>query len=462
MHGKTDQIHHDGAASYAALPCALRGRSATTRSALERDTLPAALEVDVDAPATARSMGVRHRAPAATADAARRQSQIPSGIDPAPSTAQRATWLARELTSIGGGLPRMPAPGGQRGAGRPAQRHRHRPTAAMREAMAEAEVGDDVYGEDPTVNRLEERVAELLGKEAALFVPSGTWPTRSRCVATRSAATRASSAQRRARLALRGRRRRGARRRQLQPLEHGADGVARPARRDARDPARRRALRAARPGLPREHPQPGGGAGLSRADVRGVSRPRGARPARSTSTGRASSTPPWPPASLRRGRRAVARHGPVLPVQGAGRAGRLDGRRLDARPWRGRAAFRKMLGGGMRQAGVIAAAGLLALTDDGRPPGRGPRQRRRLAAGLAGLPGLRVQVPQTNIVFVDVEGERAQTLLPHLKSRGILATGLCTPALRHAPRCRRCRCTLAPSPPLRELTFDCLKAQEST
>lgn len=44
----------------------------------------------------------------------------------------------------------------------------------MREAMSEAEVGDDVYGEDPTVNRLQERVAELLGKEAALFVPSGT------------------------------------------------------------------------------------------------------------------------------------------------------------------------------------------------------------------------------------------------------------------------------------------------
>ncbi len=49
-----------------------------------------------------------------------------------------------------------------------------RPTAAMRQAMAEAEVGDDVYGEDPTVNRLEALVAELLGMEAALFVSSGT------------------------------------------------------------------------------------------------------------------------------------------------------------------------------------------------------------------------------------------------------------------------------------------------
>ncbi len=49
-----------------------------------------------------------------------------------------------------------------------------RPTAAMRRAMAEAEVGDDVYGEDPTVNLLERRAAEITGKEAALFVPTGT------------------------------------------------------------------------------------------------------------------------------------------------------------------------------------------------------------------------------------------------------------------------------------------------
>ncbi len=49
-----------------------------------------------------------------------------------------------------------------------------KPTDAMREAMARAEVGDDVYGEDPTARRLQERAAEMLGKDAALFVPSGT------------------------------------------------------------------------------------------------------------------------------------------------------------------------------------------------------------------------------------------------------------------------------------------------
>ncbi len=49
-----------------------------------------------------------------------------------------------------------------------------RPTPEMRRAMAEAEVGDDVYGEDPTVNRLEARAAEIFGKQAGLFVPTGS------------------------------------------------------------------------------------------------------------------------------------------------------------------------------------------------------------------------------------------------------------------------------------------------
>ena len=54
-----------------------------------------------------------------------------------------------------------------------------KPTPEMRRAMAEAEVGDDVYGEDPTVHRLEARAAEILGREAGLFVPSGSMGNRS-------------------------------------------------------------------------------------------------------------------------------------------------------------------------------------------------------------------------------------------------------------------------------------------
>src|SRR2546428_9603916 len=51
-----------------------------------------------------------------------------------------------------------------------------KPTPTMREFIAGAEVADDVFGEDPTVNQLQTRVAELLGKEAAVYVPSGTMP----------------------------------------------------------------------------------------------------------------------------------------------------------------------------------------------------------------------------------------------------------------------------------------------
>ena len=49
-----------------------------------------------------------------------------------------------------------------------------KPTQAMRQAIVEAEVGDDMSGEDPTVNRLQERAAEIFGREAGLFVPSGS------------------------------------------------------------------------------------------------------------------------------------------------------------------------------------------------------------------------------------------------------------------------------------------------
>lgn len=49
-----------------------------------------------------------------------------------------------------------------------------RPTAAMRRAIAEAEVGDDVLGDDPTVIRLQDRIAQIMGKDAACFVPTGT------------------------------------------------------------------------------------------------------------------------------------------------------------------------------------------------------------------------------------------------------------------------------------------------
>jgi threonine aldolase len=86
--------------------------------------------------------------------------------------------------------------------------------------------------------------------------------------------------------------------------------------------------------------------------------------------------------------------------------------------------WRKVLGGGMRQAGVLAAAALHALDRHVDRLGDDHALARRLAEGLSGLPGLTVETPQTNMVFADLQGERAAGLIEHLKSRGVLAIGL--------------------------------------
>ena len=92
-------------------------------------------------------------------------SRYETACDPRLNTGQSlelaflVAEMLRGLTPALIDLRRTPSPG---------------PPPAMRRAMADAEVGDDVYGEDPTVNALEERVAALFGHEAALFVPSGT------------------------------------------------------------------------------------------------------------------------------------------------------------------------------------------------------------------------------------------------------------------------------------------------
>jgi threonine aldolase len=88
---------------------------------------------------------------------------------------------------------------------------------------------------------------------------------------------------------------------------------------------------------------------------------------------------------------------------------------------------RKMAGGGMRQAGMLAAAGSYALDFHLDRLAQDHSLAKRLADGLTGLPGLLVETPQTNILFVDLVGsakERSAELLGFLKIRGILATGV--------------------------------------
>jgi threonine aldolase len=86
--------------------------------------------------------------------------------------------------------------------------------------------------------------------------------------------------------------------------------------------------------------------------------------------------------------------------------------------------WRKVVGGGMRQAGVLAAAIDHALDHHVQRLRDDHARAARLADGLRGLPGLTVRSAATNIVFVDVDGGRGAELLAHLAARGILATGL--------------------------------------
>ena len=88
---------------------------------------------------------------------------------------------------------------------------------------------------------------------------------------------------------------------------------------------------------------------------------------------------------------------------------------------------RKMAGGGMRQAGMLAAAALHALEHHVARLADDHALARRLATGLSGIPGLQVDAPQTNIVFADLTGgarERSAELLAHLAHHGVRATGL--------------------------------------
>ena len=89
--------------------------------------------------------------------------------------------------------------------------------------------------------------------------------------------------------------------------------------------------------------------------------------------------------------------------------------------------IRKMAGGGMRQVGMLAAAGIYALDYHVDRLAQDHALARRLAEGLADVPGLLVEPPHTNILFADLVGsakERSAELIQYLKERGILATGL--------------------------------------
>lgn len=292
-----------------------------------------------------------------------------------------------------------------------------RPTPGMREAMANAEVGDDVYGDDPTVNRLQETMAVRFGFEAALFFPTGTQSNlaalMSHCgrgdeyVVGQEAHTYKYEQGGAAVLGSI----------QPQPLDNEPDGTIRLERieraikpDDVHFPATRLlALENTMGGrvLPLDYLREAtslahrhglathlDGARLFNAIVAlGVDERRAVQGFDSVSV------------CLSKGLGAPS--GSVL----LGSAALVN----TARRWR------KALGGGMRQSGVLAAAGLYALEHHVGRLAEDHANARALADGLAGL-GLAVEAPQTNIVYVSIPQALLAALRTHLAARGILAS----------------------------------------
>jgi threonine aldolase len=298
-----------------------------------------------------------------------------------------------------------------------------RPTAAMRAAMAAADVGDDVFGDDPTVNALQERIAALLGKEAALFVPSGT---QSNLVAVMTHCGRGDEyivgqAAHTYRYEAGGAAVLGSV--QPQPLEHQADGslaladIAAAIKPDDSHFARSRLLCLE---------NTIGGKVLSLdylAAATALARERGL--ATHLDGARLFNAAVALGGDAYANARAIAGHFDSVSVcfskgLGAPVGSALVGSRAfvaQAHRWR------KMLGGGMRQAGVLAAAALHALDRHVVRLADDHALARRFAEGLQQVAGVTVEPVQTNMVFVDVDPVRAAGLGEHLAAHGVLVTG---------------------------------------
>jgi threonine aldolase len=294
------------------------------------------------------------------------------------------------------------------------------PTAAMWDAMRVAELGDDVFGDDPTVNALQQRIAADLGFEAALFMPTGT---QSNLCALMSHCQRGDEV-------LVGQMAHTYRWEggggevlgsiQPQPLPNQPDGslaladIEAAIKPDDAHFARTRLLALE---------NTWGGQVLPLAYIEAataLARSRGLAThldgARLFNAAVASGV----------AAREITRHFDSVSVcfsKGLGTpagSALVGGRELIARAHR----WRKMAGGAMRQSGVLAAAALYALDHHVARLADDHANARRLADGLQGLPGVKVQAPQTNMVFVDVEPARASGLVGRLRERGVLATGL--------------------------------------
>lgn len=305
------------------------------------------------------------------------------------------------------------------------------PTAAMREAMAAAPVGDDVFGDDPSVNALQDKLADMLGFEAALFVPTGT---QSNLCAILSHCQRgeefiAGQLSHTYRWEGGGAAVFGSV--QPQPLPNQPDGTLALADIEAAikpDDAhfavtRMLALENTWGGkvLPQSYLE----AATALAGKHGLSRHLdGARLFNAAVEQAAACST----SALHEARRIAQCFDSVSVCLSKGLGAPVGSVLCGSKAFIARAhRVRKMAGGGMRQAGILAAAGMHALDHHIERLARDHALARRLADGLQGLPGVVVDRPHTNIIFMDLEGParaKADRLLSHLKAHGVLANGL--------------------------------------
>lgn len=302
-----------------------------------------------------------------------------------------------------------------------------RPTAAMREAMLAAPLGDDVFGDDPTVNALQQRIAELTGKEAALFMPSGTQSNLCGILAHCGRGDEYIVGQ----LAHTYRYEGGGAAVfgsvQPQPLLQDATGrmaiadIAAAIKPDDPHFARSRLLCLENTWNGHVMPE------AYLAEATALARSRGLAThldgARVFNAAVASAAPVQ--GTLAR-LREIADHFDSLSVCFSKGLGAPVGSALCGSSELIAAArrVRKMAGGGLRQAGLLAAAALHALDHHVERLADDHALAQRLAQGLAGIEGLTVRSAQTNIVFVDVADGQGPALLDHLQACGVLATGL--------------------------------------
>lgn len=294
-----------------------------------------------------------------------------------------------------------------------------RPTPEMRRIMAEAEVGDDVLGDDPTVKELEARIAELLGKEAALFFPSGIMANQTAVLTHARAGTE---------VVIEGTG-------HILDWEHGAaavwagvqlrpvatpDGLLTPDLVEtAIRPGGRFSVETSLICLENTHNAAGGKVlpiEMMRA-IGHVARSHGLPihldGARLWNASAATGIPEAAYAAEVDTVMVTLSKGLGCPVGSvlAGTAETIE------KAW----LTRRRLGGGMRQAGILAAAGIYALEHHRTRLAEDHARARRLAELVAELPGVQVIPPETNIVMIDIVKDDldAATIVGRLESRGV-------------------------------------------